>query len=634
MADFNAQLSAPSTSGAQVLQPVESVNYGQALNTLAGVGKLLVDNAKAAEEQKKKDLEAAVVSEYVRNETALNNSLVTGSINPSQHGALSRASFNKFAASYSQYLPKLKEARDALKGNTELENTLALEESIKAAQKNRINGAVQAGFPISMGMDESVRTSILEAYDRGVRADADFKRMHERAQEARAAGTYQRETELADIKNNTVKTLQALGGSNVEAFQKYVADIPRRMKEPGADPVKILNELKQYHTTIEAGVTATAAQFPELGNSWRTLFKDIYSFGEDAVSNKTGNELLKRRFEEAVLKAKISAVSDPKVMGLHVTSALLGNNLPASFLETNTTALNTIMRLTQTDFLNDGAPIVINDAETAKVSVDFLKSGIDGLQKGTHADPEKAKQQVSNGINNILRQVSVADVYGGSPDKIKPVMDLVASPQFAYAVKNGLVDKDSGQRAIATFQKQYEAPLLKEVSTKLKEGITFSREQGNVTMSADRLIDVQFNGNGIEFVAKTGRTTMSALESSVQTGMIDNLKSSKMAVNQLITIGAHLAGTTDYRKYFEENKHNLLPDIYPDPKKLKEGEEVNGMVYMGGNYRNQENWKKAIKDRNREGTIGGKPSEVLNMSTGKIGAPPTTKGNLDVGVIQ
>lgn len=634
MADFNAQLSAPSASGAQVLQPVESVNYGQALNTLAGVGKLLVDNAKAAEEQKKKDLEAAVVSEYVRNETALNNSLVTGSINPSQHGALSRASFNKFAASYSQYLPKLKEARDALKGNTELENTLALEESIKAAQKNRINGAVQAGFPISMDMDESVRTSMLEAYDRGVRADADFKRMHERAQEARAAGTYQRETELADIKNNTVKTLQALGGSNVEAFQKYVADIPRRMKEPGADPVKILNELKQYHTTIEAGVTATAAQFPELGNSWRTLFKDIYSFGEDAVSNKTGNELLKRRFEEAVLKAKISAVSDPKVMGLHVTSALLGNNLPASFLETNTTALNTIMRLTQTDFLNDGAPIVINDAETAKVSVDFLKTGIDGLQKGTHADPEKAKQQVSNGINNILRQVSVADVYGGSPDKIKPVMDLVASPQFAYAVKNGLVDKDSGQRAIATFQKQYEAPLLKEVSTKLKEGTTFSREQGNVTMSADRLVDVQFNGNGIEFVAKTGRTTMSALESSVQTGMIDNLKSSKMAVNQLITIGAHLAGTTDYRKYFEENKHIILPDIYPDPKKLKEGEEVNGMVYMGGNYRNPENWKKAIKDRNREGTIGGKPSEVSNMSTGKIGAPPTTKNNLDVGVIQ
>lgn len=634
MADFNAQLSAPSASGAQVLQPVESVNYGQALNTLAGVGKLLVDNAKAAEEQKKKDLEAAVVSEYVRNETALNNSLVTGSINPSQHGALSRASFNKFAASYSQYLPKLKEARDALKGNTELENTLALEESIKAAQKNRINGAVQAGFPISMDMDESVRTSMLEAYDRGVRADADFKRMHERAQEARAAGTYQRETELADIKNNTVKTLQALGGSNVEAFQKYVADIPRRMKEPGADPVKILNELKQYHTTIEAGVTATAAQFPELGNSWRTLFKDIYSFGEDAVSNKTGNELLKRRFEEAVLKAKISAVSDPKVMGLHVTSALLGNNLPASFLETNTTALNTIMRLTQTDFLNDGAPIVINDAETAKVSVDFLKTGIDGLQKGTHADPEKAKQQVSNGINNILRQISIAEVYGGSPEKVKPVMDLISSPQFAYAVKNGLVDKDSGQRAITAFQKKYEEPLLEKVATSLEAGITFSRKQGNVTMSVDRLVDVQFNGNGIDFVAKADRTTMSYLEGSVQRDMIDKLKSTKAAVNQLIVIGAHIAGTTDYRKYFEENKHKLLPRLYPDPVKLKEAEDLTGMVYMGGNYRNPENWKRAIKDRNREGTIGGKPSEVPNMSTGKIGDSPTTKGNLDVGVIQ
>jgi hypothetical protein len=61
-------------------------------------------------------------------------------------------------------------------------------------------------------------------------------------------------------------------------------------------------------------------------------------------------------------------------------------------------------------------------------------------------------------------------------------------------------------------------------------------------------------------------------------------------LNQLIRLHAHLEGTTDYAKYWEAHKHELMPSIYPDPNKLKPGTVVDGFKYVGGNYRDRSNW--------------------------------------------
>ena len=69
------------------------------------------------------------------------------------------------------------------------------------------------------------------------------------------------------------------------------------------------------------------------------------------------------------------------------------------------------------------------------------------------------------------------------------------------------------------------------------------------------------------------------------------IKEAEGALNQVIRIGAHMEGTTDYAKYWENNKHLIMPSIYPDPAKLKPGQVVDGYKYLGGPSGVQSNWQ-------------------------------------------
>lgn len=586
MADFNTDLSPPAASGAAILQPVQPMNYGGAIEGISNIGKVVMDSFKNNEKNKQKELEDAVVADYMRKETALNTGIYSGAITSYQHAAYSRSNFNQFAASYPQYVAKFKEARDALKGNTELENTLEIEKSIQGARRNLIQQAVGAGFYIHESMDQATIDSQLNAYTTEVNAQKKAEELRKQSAEQRAERADMRAATEFTNKQDVAKTLQTLGGANFEAFQSLAASLTERARK-GEDPVALQTILNQRYSTIEAGITAAASTNPDLASGWRTLFKDIHAYGMEGISGKAETDLLKKKFETAVMKAKIASVSDPLVMGLHVTTELMGPNVVSLYADKNKAALDNILRLTQTNYMTGDAPVVVNDPKQSQVSVDFLKAATNDLQNGKLNNPEEARNQLKNGANNLLRQLSYDNV---TTEKMKPVMDFLSSPQYAYLLREGLIDKDSGTKAVYAFQKLYEAPLVGEVSRKLTNGFEVSRGLGKESIPVNQVVDIKFNGIGIDFVPKQRYFT--AMEGENQRSLVRELESSKAALNQLITIGAHISGTTDYKRYWDDNKHTLVPGVYPDPVKLKVGQVINGMQYLGGNYKDPNNWVK------------------------------------------
>jgi hypothetical protein len=73
----------------------------------------------------------------------------------------------------------------------------------------------------------------------------------------------------------------------------------------------------------------------------------------------------------------------------------------------------------------------------------------------------------------------------------------------------------------------------------------------------------------------------------------DRLKQLQLAedgLNNILRMNAHMDGTTDYTKYWEDNKSKLLPGVFGEG--LKVGTIKNGYQYNGGDARDPRNYTK------------------------------------------
>jgi len=64
----------------------------------------------------------------------------------------------------------------------------------------------------------------------------------------------------------------------------------------------------------------------------------------------------------------------------------------------------------------------------------------------------------------------------------------------------------------------------------------------------------------------------------------------QQGLNTVVRIGAHMEGTSDYQKYWEDNKYVLLPQLYP----IKPGfVDKAGFKWSGdGDFRDRNTWTK------------------------------------------
>lgn len=587
MADFNVNLSQPQGAGARPVAPVQPVTdttrnaFVDLASTALGI---FVKNRQEKEKQDKENLKNAIISDFVQEQTSLANAAAQG-VPTAQIAARSRASFSKYSANYPTLIEEFTKANKSLFEYSELGEVKSdVQFERERDQSLKMEYQKSGGF-IPQGASPLLERSILDAYQQTVRIENEFKRSAAVAAERRAQSGEERAFINFEQKENAVKTLVALGSAQLQPAQIFVSDAIAKAR--GGDISGATQDLNNYFSNLEGAISAAAAATPELAAGWKHMFNELKEAGLKGVDPKTSTEDVENLLKMVKAKIQLTALQTPSVQGAYAASALFGAN-PAVFQETAQASRDAVMMVTQNvDPLK--VPQIVGNKENENVTYKVLDENLALLRSGKAENPTKVSEQVSIGMNNILKQVGRADSAGLTAENLKGVAKFMESPNFAYAVSKNMINQEAAFQAGRVFEVLYERSASKALSTKLDEPFIVS---GARQLPIGELVNIQWNGAGVTLIPTQVDPN---LDPANPTGtfyrdrLIADLKPATSTINQLIKIGAHREGSTDYSKFWEENKHRILPTYYPDPAKLQVGQIVKGKdgknyKYIGGNY--------------------------------------------------
>lgn len=582
MAEFGSQitqLSAPQGAGATPIEPVrEAVVPNLAVSLFADLSKGFIrgiaDNRKAEAEAAKN----ATLSQYAREREKINNGVVSGELDPIRASTLTRALNTRYLAGNAGLADDLDKLDRSFKGMTEAEQ---VEDAVKLAKNVRdkdIEEVRARGGLIYPGMSNEAIDSQIVATKTSIRAENEFNEMVKRNQENRAQNEFDMRIQDRTMKETSTRLLTDIAGANLDAFQKFGQSIVNDFKGGKLSPDQAKQTLQAYWSRINGSLNAASAANPELASPFKGLFDDIGKIYSSMLDPKAVTEDLENQLKQIKYKTQLVLLANPKVRAAAGVTELLGPNAQVALAAANP-AINEIVNLINNP--PDGPippPQIVGNPENEKEVFDFLKSSLSKIDTGAYKDNEKAKQEAKNAVNNVLGQVSgFIDKGSQSPIKLSAAAQFFASPSFGQSASKGLFDPEAMQGAKKVFQLQYEDVVLRGIQQKMDR--VFVTTPGSVpapgtntpkvkekTNKVGNLIDIQFTGTGVTFVAKPGAAKTDE-DIRQQRNTLTDLKTVQQAVNQLVHIGAHMEGTTNYQQYWEANKHRIFPDSgFPIPQ--------------------------------------------------------------------
>lgn len=593
MADFGADAASLGPAQAQ-LSPVAPVQEQATANPLTslvtGVGDFL---AKGLEEKVKDDQlqqKNAVLSQVAQSEATLNQAMDQGAISATEAASRSRANYNKYLASYPQYATEINGLNTAFKSSTETgdrDTQLANQADIKKAQ---INQAVSQGYYIPPTASPTQIDNIVQASQSGIQAQKTFELATAHAQAEREAGRFTTEQQNAELKRATGTALIQVTGDTLTGFSSTI-DAAIKDVQAGGDPVKNQFAINQYNNKIQAQLAALAVQNPELAAPFKEIFTNVATLGQKLADPKQYTADLKEQYDAQITKGKLLAIQDPDIRSAAVASSLFPGSAMLAVPQAAAVGrvLFTAGNTTTSNGVQSGyAPQIVGNPQVESDAFKVLRAGLGNLNNGKVSDPIKASVEASNSVNVVLKQVGDQINNGAArtnPGLLKNAASFFASPEYAQYVTSGHVDATAQAAAKHTFQAIYEPAVIDAIGGQLKGTLAESPTSTPIAQA----VDTKFTGAGVVFVPSS--KPKDAQEAQQQAAVVANLNQAQAGLNQLIHIGAHMEGSTNYQKYWEENKHIYLPQVYPDPAKLKEGQVVNGKKYIGGNYTNPDNWQ-------------------------------------------
>lgn len=604
MADFGVNstaLSDPQGRGTEPLSPVqEQVSRVGISPVFAELGDIFAKGLKQNSKEEAERRKTAIVGEYINNEKVYGDALTTGQWNASQVSVASRANFMKMLAAYPEYAQELTQARTSVYGGSEVGEAQKRVDAEQKQVETDIASASQRGFVFYSGMSDDARNAQLEAYKAGVRVEDQWKKDRERIKakyedntEGRSAGQYQMSVDTYVAKQNAAAGAREVAAKNFDAINTSFKDLEAKMAKgmPYEQAVAIHSG---NINRIKAGLLAISDANPEMAAPWVKLFDDMDTNIKQMLDPKakTADErkMLEDQYAILINKAKLAAVeSNPRL-----AKAVVATNLfPGEGMVTLTNApvvKEWLLDASSTDPKTPQPAQVVGTKDDAEV-FNATKKAINSLQSGKVVNKEAATQEAVKLVNTLLEQTTKAD---GSldPRALKQASSFYSSTEFGRMALEGKIDKQTAANAQHVFQVQYD-PVVKDAivskltDAKVLDAVNVKTVGGQVVFELKRK-DV----NVVD--ATLGALNPFNVQSNLDKGSTNydakSLKDAEAGLNQLIRMHAHLEGTTDYAKYWEANKHILMPNIFPDPAKLKPGQTVDGYKYIGGNYRDRSNW--------------------------------------------
>ena len=583
MADFtsNTQLSAPQGAGTQPLAPIQKID------TISGLGKVASsifesfgDYAKAEKDKAKfsaEEMKNKVLSDYTQKENNFAQAIEQGAMSPAEALSRSRANFRSFSSNYPEYTLDFEKQAKALKGNTEIgEAQKAIEEQRSLYMQDK-SDASKAGFTFFPGMSKETEAEQIRAHKAAVVASKELTERRAIAAEQRAQGTYNADIDSREEKDKASQSLNNIAGSNLQAYQSFVVDLGKQVRSGKMSPDQARALNMERYSNISSGLLAVSRTNPGMAAPFEALFKDIKATGDTLFDPKMASEDLSNQLKTITTKSKLVVMSDPQARAAVLAYELFPNS-PTIIAGTSKEAIRAMAMMASTDPKSGTfVPQVLGDPNLEPQSLALLREGVKDMAGKSADKKEVAITQASNSANQLLTQANKYLDGGVDPKKMVGFANFVASEEYATLVNSGKLDAQAAQAAKKVFQASYEKTMIEGVNKNLT-GYLFNPldRQGKPSpfarIEVKDSVDVKFTGAGISFVAKPLQSIYPTqpqpldIERRNQAEVVNNLNASQKAINKLIHIGAHMEGTTDYAKYWEANKHLLLPSMFAAPK--------------------------------------------------------------------
>ena len=616
MADFSVnatQLSAPQGQGSEpVAAAIERPTDTGVLPLFKEIGSIFVKGLEQNQKDEAAARKNAIIGEYINNEKVYTDALTTGQWGASQVATASRANFTKMLSSYPQYGEDLLKARNQVYVGTEQgEAEKQIEQDRKIREKD-ISDASSMGYTFYSGMSEQAQQANIDAYKTARRVDLQTEKDMKAAVEARAvradtraAGQYDMTVEDHVAKNNAVKGLTEVASQNFDAMAATANDLKTKMAS-GMSYEQALLIQDGNSSRINAALLSISGRNPELAAPWVSLFKSMDTNIRERLDPKNASAektaALEDQWKQLIITQKLAAVnSNPAIL-----KAVVGTNLfPGEGMVTvsNIPAVKEwLLAASGVDPALPPPPQAVGTQSDAQI-FKSTKDALNKLQTGK-MDParkEAATQEAVSLINTALRQTASVDgsLNAGA---LKNASTFFSSPEFGKMAVEGKIDKQTAANAQQVFQVQYEPAVRSAIIQKLDAPVEYrsNRGDGVEQKKLGDTVELKVVGNNVVFEQKNPvrGTKVLGVEFSnpdmqKQYQNKKPLDDAAAGLNQLIRLHAHLEGTTDYAAYWEKNKAQLMPNFFPDPKKYPVGAVVNGKKYLGGNYRNPDNWEDA-----------------------------------------
>ena len=589
--------------GQDVVAPV-SERY-VASNALENIGNMAtifakglgIHNKEEADKQKN-----AIVGSYIREQQLINDGVASGEISPDRAATRGRALFGKYGAGYPAFMNDLHEANTALRGGSEMGAT---EDAVKSAadeRKARMAAARADGITLEPWMSSETQDVLLRNHEADVRSRKSFDDLVKRSAEGRAQNSEGRAVFSAEqaakdreIKEAGTRTIVELASSNLDSSYAFIKDIQSNVSQGAITREAAQMKITQYFSTIEGTIQAAASVNPELAAPYRTLFGDLKKLGMDNADPTKSAESSKAAYEEIINRGKLLAVtSDPAMKAVVVANSLLGGNAITA-LGSMKPITDWIAKASTVDATVDPSayvPQIVGVPDAEKATTDFLVPALKKLNANGYADNEKAGREAVSVVNNVLKQVGD---LGNNPNvkqdpvKLINLAKMFASDDYGRFASSGKLSTEAAQAAKQVWQTQYDPVVSQSIQKRMDTwAAQASAEGGGVSgYKLSDAIDIKFTGAGVQFNSKVGDKSLEPFQQLQQKAGIKDLQAAQGALNQLIHIGAHLEGTTNYQKYWEENRHTYIPQLYARP-----GVVVNGYKSKGGLINDSSNWTK------------------------------------------
>lgn len=618
MAEFGikaTELSAPQGAGSAPVSPVrEDTSAG--METLVNAVNIF---GKGLGIKQKEDAEAmnnSIVSGYAKKLENINEGLRTGQISASEASSRSRAVTGEYTAGYAHLYKEFKGIRETMIAGSDLgkaEDRVTDERTLRNTLKN---DAQKAGFEFIPFMTEAQENTQIAAFQAETRMSQEMAEMYKRNEEKRAQGRFDADVAAREGKEMGLRLINDVATKNFDATYDVLESLRTNVAGGKVPFEQAQAQWAQKIGRIEAQIQAAAGVNTELAGPYRSLFSQLGTLGKDMLDPSKANDALKSQIDMLTNQAKLTLLQKPKIATIVAASQLLGANsqlaLRASPIVTE--AISSI--------LVDGpdAPSVkqqvIGNPEIEKDTLKLVTEGIKKLNSGSYQDNDKARGEIKNSVDNLLQQFGdMVTKRGTDPKMLQSAVDFFSTPEFGVYAKSAAFDVEALDAAKKTFQIGYQQSVVDVVDRTIKQVVTVQDRFGsesaidaaNRTRAAGKAmggptpfkeeqrgfdttkIQPVFNGTGISF--KLSNPSSTPTEVAMERRVANDLKQASAAITKLIHIGAHMEGTTDYNKFWEANKHIMLPSFFSAYEGLEIGQEVNGMRYIGGNPAAPTSWK-------------------------------------------